>query len=55
MATIVNLPGVATGFMGRGVLTSGRKSFQKPINDGIALFNTTQDVYSSDMATIACR
>lgn len=34
-------------------LISGRKAFQKPMKDGIALLNAIQDVYLSDEVTIA--
>lgn len=34
-------------------LISGRKAFQKPLQDGIALLNTIQDVYLDDSITIA--
>ena len=34
-------------------LISGRKAFQKPMADGIALLNAIQDVYLSDQVTIA--
>lgn len=34
-------------------LISGRKSFQKPMNEGIELLNTIQDVYLDDQITIA--
>ena len=34
-------------------LISGRKAFQKPIPDGIALLQAIQDVYLSDQVTIA--
>jgi len=34
-------------------LISGRKSFQKPMNEGIALLNAIQDVYLSKDVTIA--
>jgi class I fructose-bisphosphate aldolase len=34
-------------------LISGRKSFQKPMNEGIALLNSIQDVYLSKDVTIA--
>ena len=34
-------------------LISGRKAFQKPMEDGIKLLNTIQDVYLSDKVTIA--
>lgn len=34
-------------------LISGRKSFQKPMNEGIELLNAIQDVYLSDEVTIA--
>ncbi|MEN9869692.1 MAG: hypothetical protein RLZZ171_675 [Cyanobacteriota bacterium] len=34
-------------------LISGRKTFQRPMSEGIKLFNTIQDVYLSDEVTIA--
>jgi class I fructose-bisphosphate aldolase len=34
-------------------LISGRKSFQKPLNEGIALLNAIQDVYLCNDVTIA--
>ena len=34
-------------------LISGRKAFQKPMNEGIALLNAIQDVYLNDEITIA--
>lgn len=34
-------------------LISGRKAFQKPMKDGVALLNTIQDVYLCDEVTIA--
>ncbi len=37
---------------GMGVI-SGRKSFQKPMKDGIALLNAIQDVYLSEKVTVA--
>lgn len=37
---------------GMGVI-SGRKSFQKPMKDGIALLNAIQDVYLSEIVTVA--
>jgi len=37
---------------GMGVI-SGRKSFQKPIKEGIALLNAIQDVYLSEKVTVA--
>ena len=35
-------------------LISGRKSFQKPMDDGVALLHAIQDVYLSPEVTIAC-
>ncbi|MEA2231075.1 MAG: fructose-bisphosphate aldolase, class, partial [Solirubrobacteraceae bacterium] len=32
---------------------SGRKAFQRPIEEGAALLNAIQDVYLSDEITIA--
>ena len=37
---------------GMGVI-SGRKSFQKPMKDGVALLNAIQDVYLSEKVTVA--
>ena len=37
---------------GMGVI-SGRKSFQKPMKDGVTLLNAIQDVYLSEMVTVA--
>jgi class I fructose-bisphosphate aldolase len=37
---------------GQGLI-SGRKAFQKPLKDGIALLNIIQDVYLSKEITIA--
>lgn len=34
-------------------LISGRKAFQKPMNDGVALLQAIQDVYLSKEITIA--
>jgi class I fructose-bisphosphate aldolase len=34
-------------------LISGRKAFQRPLGDGIALLNAIQDVYLDDEVTIA--
>jgi class I fructose-bisphosphate aldolase len=34
-------------------LISGRKAFQKPMKDGIALLNAIQDVYLCNDVTIA--
>lgn len=34
-------------------LISGRKTFQRPMNEGVKLFHTIQDVYLSDEVTIA--
>ena len=34
-------------------LISGRKSFQKPMNEGIQLLNSIQDVYLNELVTIA--
>ena len=34
-------------------LISGRKSFQKPMEEGVRLLNAIQDVYLSDKVTIA--
>ena len=37
---------------GMGII-SGRKSFQKPMKDGVTLLHTIQDVYLSTMVTVA--
>ena len=37
---------------GQGLI-SGRKAFQRPMNDGIALLQAIQDVYLDDEVTIA--
>ncbi|MDX6545490.1 MAG: fructose-bisphosphate aldolase, class, partial [Gaiellales bacterium] len=37
---------------GSGLIV-GRKAFQRPMSDGVALLNTIQDVYLSDAITIA--
>ena len=34
-------------------LISGRKAFQRPMKDGVALLNAIQDVYLSDEVTVA--
>jgi len=34
-------------------LISGRKAFQRPMKDGVALLNAIQDVYSNKSITIA--
>jgi class I fructose-bisphosphate aldolase len=34
-------------------LISGRKAFQKPFNDGVAILHAIQDVYLSPEVTIA--
>jgi class I fructose-bisphosphate aldolase len=34
-------------------LISGRKAFQRPFKDGVALLNAIQDVYSNPSVTIA--
>ena len=34
-------------------LISGRKAFQKPMNEGVQLLNTIQDVYLDNSITIA--
>jgi class I fructose-bisphosphate aldolase len=34
-------------------LISGRKTFQRPFEEGVKLFHTIQDVYLSDEVTIA--
>jgi class I fructose-bisphosphate aldolase len=37
---------------GTGLIT-GRKAFQRPMNEGIEILNAVQDVYLSDDVTIA--
>ncbi|MGP0052318.1 MAG: fructose-bisphosphate aldolase, partial [Solirubrobacteraceae bacterium] len=37
---------------GTGLIT-GRKAFQRPLEDGIAVLNAVQDVYLSEQITIA--
>jgi fructose-bisphosphate aldolase, class I len=34
-------------------LISGRKAFQKPVKDGVALLNAVQDVYLDKAITVA--
>ena len=34
-------------------MISGRKSFQKPMSDGVTLLNAIQDVYLCDDVTVA--
>jgi class I fructose-bisphosphate aldolase len=34
-------------------LISGRKAFQRPMNEGVDLLNSIQDVYLSDDITVA--
>src|SRR5205814_10180853 len=34
-------------------LISGRKAFQRPMNEGVQLLNSIQDVYLSDEITVA--
>ena len=34
-------------------LISGRKAFQRPMREGVALFNAIQDVYLCDEVTVA--
>ena len=34
-------------------LISGRKAFQRPMNEGVEILNTIQDVYLCDEVTIA--
>ena len=43
-------PLTSAGGMG---LISGRKAFQKPFKEGIALLNAIQDVYLSKDVTVA--
>jgi class I fructose-bisphosphate aldolase len=44
---VINKRGGGTG------LISGRKAFQRPMNEGVELLNAIQDVYLSDEITIA--
>src|SRR5437588_10941149 len=44
---VINKRGGGTG------LISGRKAFQKPLKDGIALLNAIQDVYLAKEITVA--
>ncbi len=37
---------------GQGLI-SGRKAFQKPMNEGVALLNAIQDVYLDNSVTVA--
>jgi class I fructose-bisphosphate aldolase len=37
---------------GQGLI-SGRKAFQRPMEDGIKILNTIQDVYLDDTITVA--
>jgi class I fructose-bisphosphate aldolase len=37
---------------GQGLIV-GRKAFQRPINEGVALINAVQDVYLDDSITVA--
>jgi class I fructose-bisphosphate aldolase len=47
MTAVLNKRG---GGMG---LISGRKAFQKPMKDGVAILNTIQDVYLEKKITVA--
>jgi fructose-bisphosphate aldolase, class I len=44
---VINKRGGGTG------LISGRKAFQRPMNEGVELLNAIQDVYLSDDITVA--
>ena len=44
---VINKRGGGTG------LISGRKAFQRPMNEGVELLNAIQDVYLSKEITIA--
>jgi len=44
---VINKRGGGTG------LISGRKAFQRPMNEGVELLNAIQDVYLSDQITVA--
>jgi class I fructose-bisphosphate aldolase len=47
MTAVVNKRAGGTG------LISGRKAFQKPMQDGVELLNAIQDVYLCEQVTIA--
>ena len=49
-AVITAIVNKRAGGMG---LISGRKAFQKPMNEGVELLNTIQDVYLDSSITIA--
>jgi class I fructose-bisphosphate aldolase len=49
-AVITSVVNKRAGGMG---LISGRKAFQKPMNEGIDLLNNIQDVYLDNSITIA--
>jgi class I fructose-bisphosphate aldolase len=44
---VINKRGGGTG------LISGRKAFQRPMNEGVELLNAIQDVYLSEDITVA--
>ena len=44
---VINKRGGGTG------LISGRKAFQRPMNDGVGLLNAIQDVYLASEITVA--
>jgi DhnA-type fructose-1,6-bisphosphate aldolase and related enzymes len=44
---VINKRGGGTG------LISGRKAFQRPMNDGVGLLNAIQDVYLAQEITVA--
>ena len=44
---------VANNYMGRAGLISGRKAFQKPMNEGVNILQAIQDVYLDDSISIA--
>lgn len=52
MATLVRAAVINKRAGGMGLI-SGRKTFQKPMEEGIKLFNAIQDVYLCDEVTIA--
>ena len=55
MDTCIGLnDGVPTDDRGGGMgLISGRKAFQRPMNEGVELLNAIQDVYLSNEITVA--
>jgi class I fructose-bisphosphate aldolase len=47
MTAVINKRAGGTG------LISGRKAFQRPMDDGVALLHAIQDVYLNESVTIA--